>query len=191
MGENPFQSLGLVVRVWLEPEEVEGAWRQQSAGLHPDSSAGDREEFAQLNAARAELADPARRVKRVLGLIWPERSLGLAGLEPDLEPLWQEIQAWLPGARELAGRWQAAQSALAKALLSPAQMQALGELQRLLAAVGDALGEAENRARELDQRLVAGECGGELAEELERLRARFGWLGKWRAQLQEVAGELW
>lgn len=188
---SAFARLGLEARPWLDDEAVDAAWRERSVALHPDCGAGEREGFAGLATARLQLLDPARRIQALLGCQWPERTAGLAGLDADLEDLWRDLQQWLPAAREFAGRWQAARSALARALLGAEQMRRLAELQGHLGRVGSAWTAALERLRELDGRFVAGERDAALAEALERLRARFGWLAKWRAQLQELAGGLW
>ncbi|HBN73752.1 MAG TPA: Fe-S protein assembly co-chaperone HscB [Sutterella sp.] len=74
--ESAFSLLGLPARFSLSDEEIEGAWRERIALVHPDrfAAAGDAakrvaEQWAtRLNDAKRELTDPVTRAKALLAI---------------------------------------------------------------------------------------------------------------------------
>lgn len=65
--QDAFDLLGIEPRFDLDAGEVQRAWLTRAAQSHPDlAPAGGSADPAQLNQARAELADPERRANLLL-----------------------------------------------------------------------------------------------------------------------------
>lgn len=69
---DPFEILGLPRRFDLNEQALHRAWLARCAAVHPDRAADesdDGEAAAELNRARATLADPERRANALLRLL--------------------------------------------------------------------------------------------------------------------------
>ena len=70
--DDPFAALDLPRRYALDPAELDRAYLERAAALHPDVSAGDDDaprRAAELNHAKRTLEDPERRARALLALL--------------------------------------------------------------------------------------------------------------------------
>jgi curved DNA-binding protein CbpA len=175
---DPFETLGLPRRPWLEETVVRRAFQDRARALHPDAAGGDADQFAALNAACATLADPASRLR------WLAGGEVLPAMPSDMQTGFRVAE--LAGrAKALVAKAAGASNPLAKALLA-------GEaavLRKDLVAVEEALaglgGDLELRLLEMDARWPE-----VLAREIAALAGEYVFLGKWRGQLRDAALEL-
>jgi len=84
---DPFSTVGLERRPWLDAESIHAAFRERARQVHPDALNGNASEFARLTAARDLIVSPASRLKLLAHNHTGSRGnsgLPLSPLEPDL-----------------------------------------------------------------------------------------------------------
>ncbi len=65
---DDFEALGLPPRPYLDPDTVQGQFRDLAARIHPDRCGGDPEPLARLNNARKTLLSDAARLRHLLDI---------------------------------------------------------------------------------------------------------------------------
>ncbi len=179
---NAFALLGLPRIAALDDEALQKAWLAASRSAHPDQPGGDAARAAEINTAYETLQAPEKRLKHLLDLHEvPWRTVpiddAMMSLFGQLGPALQSVAAFLK-------RKQAANSALAKALLAPDEMR----LREQLEALGTTLDTERTALLEnlpvFDIRLSAGDTSA-LAD-LQILQARVAYFSKWQAQVREA-----
>lgn len=174
---NAYAILGIPERLLLTEDEVRTAFREAGKRVHPDAGGGEGE-FAALKEAQSLLASPSKRLRHWLELRGLEiETRGAIGGE--LMQLFSEVGAVNQQADALVRKREAAQSALAKALLE-------GETQVCREEVEAMIGK-------LDE-VIAGECAEfpkwemeyspEWKEQMELAVRNLTFLEKWRAGLR-------
>lgn len=81
---DAFAVMGLPRHPWVDASELKDKFRQAAAKLHPDSPAGDTASFHDLNEAFAILRNPAKRLRLLVALEFPEFN-GKATFVPDAD----------------------------------------------------------------------------------------------------------
>lgn len=100
---DAFDLLGMEARFDLDAEALERAWLQIAATLHPDVGDGDPQALAQLNQAKAALADPERRAGLLLARLGGPSKEADRTLPPAFLGEMMEIQESIEAARSEAG----------------------------------------------------------------------------------------
>lgn len=177
---DAFALLGLPRRPWLDPADVRTAFQERARARHPDAASGDEAAFAALNAAQGQLADPAARLRLLLG-----GDAAVPAAPPDAD-FGFRLGGHLRAVDDALGRARAAVNPITRALLR-------GELAALRAATADLEADlagrrraAEDRLRALDAAFASAPPGPELAA----LAAEFLYLQRWQSQLRARALEL-
>ncbi len=175
---------------WLDPASLKDAYHRQTLRSHPDTAAADNPQgaFAELNEAYQVLQDPKRRLYHLLELEGDAPSPGDQTVPQELHDLFPAIGALAQRANLFLEKMKAASNALSRSLLKP-QLLALqketAELREKIQALSDAT---------LDQlRVVNSSWGTNPPKELIRLTNlyfTFAYLGRWSAQLDEIAFQL-
>ncbi|HEX8077451.1 MAG TPA: DnaJ domain-containing protein [Chthoniobacterales bacterium] len=165
---------------WLDPAELKEVFHRKTLQQHPDSAPGDENAFAELNEAYQVLRDPKRRLHHLLTL---ENCAPPANqtVPADLQELFLQIGALNQETTQLLVKMRAASNPLSKSLLKADVVAAQKDVAELRAKVQQLNGAAEERLR--------GTAGKE-SEEISFLYQRFAYLGRWSAQLDELAFQL-
>jgi curved DNA-binding protein CbpA len=174
---------------WLDPAQLKEAFHRKTLTAHPDvAGPGETQDFAALNEAYQVLQDPRRRIQHLLSL---ENAAPLSenpAVPDDLQELFMSIGAVTQRASGVLQKAKTISNVLGRSLLQRELIgvnQDLGELRekagRLLQSALDELRDI-NAAWEGDR---AGQIPG-----LSRLSHRFAYLGRWMAQLDELAFQL-
>lgn len=174
---NAYAILGIPERLVLSEDEIRSAFREAGKRVHPDAGGGEGE-FAVLKEAQSLLSSPSKRLRHWLELRGSDiETRGAIGGE--LMELFSEVGAVNQRADALARKREAAQSALAKALLEAETQVCREEVETMIGKVDQA---------------IDGECGEfpkwEMAyspesRELMQLAVRnLTFLEKWRAGLR-------
>ena len=140
---DPFERLGLERRLAISEDELREAFRAAGKREHPDAG-GSGDGFSAVQEAFKLLSSPSRRLTAWMaakGITGDERG----AISPGLLDLFAKVGAALQKADDVTKRREAAQSALAKALLEPQVQLAREGLESALEAVASAMGNEEER----------------------------------------------
>lgn len=176
---DPFERLGLERRLAIAEDELREAFRAAGKREHPDAG-GSGEGFPAVQEAFKVLSSPSRRLKAWMeakGITGDERG----AISPGLLDLFAKVGAALQKADDVTKRREAAQSALAKALLEH-QVQLARE--GLEAALEEVAG-AKEKEEESFARIEAGEGDPALVSR------DLAFLEKWQAELKSRFAGLW
>ena len=165
---------------WLDPEALKEVFHRKTLEQHPDSARGAGGGFAELNEAYQVLQDPKRRLHHLLSL---ENSAPSAqqAVPQELQEVFLQIGALNQRTTQVLAKMRAASNPLSKSLLKAdvvAAQKEAGELRERVRQLNDAAEERLRRTKTED------------IEELLLLYQRFAYLGRWSAQLDELAFQL-
>ena len=149
-----------------------------AANRHPDAPGGDDEDFHLLQEAYKVLREPATRLRHLIELEFPNH-VPAGGHAPHAE-LFLRAGSAVQAARAVSQRLEKANSALARALLSPEIAEALRQIREACEAVRKADNELADELRALDAR-----WSDVSPDELSALASSFKFLARWQAQLSE------
>jgi curved DNA-binding protein CbpA len=167
-----FALLRLPRRAHLDAAELQAAWHAQSRAAHPDTPGGDARLAAEINAAHETLSSPEKRLKHLLELEGvPWRPIPISA---ELMQLFTQLGAQLQRATGLTQKKQQASSALAKALLAPAEMQMREDLEALGTRIHEQREQLLTHLPEQDW------------PQLQSIQATLAYLGKWQNQVREA-----
>ena len=175
---------------WLDPNSLKEAYHRKTLQTHPDSAAAERGEgdFAELNEAHQILQDPKRRLLHLLELEGHAPSSAHQSVPQELQDLFPAIGGLSQRANLVLEKRKATSNALSRSLLQPQLL----ELQKETSALREKLEALSDAA--LDQlRAVNLRWSTRSSEELAtvtKLYFTFAYLGRWSAQLDEIAFQL-
>jgi curved DNA-binding protein CbpA len=166
---------------WLDLAALKDAFHRKTLEQHPDTKqAGTEDQFALLNEAYQVLRDPKRRLQHLLQL----QGVGVAGQETipdDLQELFLQIGATNQRAKSLLEQLSGATTALSRSILKPKAIETQREVETLRAIVGNRMESAEQELRQTNATQI---------DALSALHLKFAYLGRWSAQLDELAFQL-
>ncbi len=174
---------------WLDPAQLKEAFHRRTLAAHPDvAGSGETQDFAELNEAYQVLQDPKRRIEHLLRL---ENATPLSespAVPDDLQELFMSIGAITQRASGVLEKAKTITNVLSRSLL-----------QRELIGVNKDLGELREKAGVLLQSALdelqninavwENDRAGQIPA-LSDLSQRFAYLGRWIAQLDELAFQL-
>lgn len=165
---------------WLDPTALKEVFHRKSLEQHPDATRGAEGEFAELNQAYQVLQDPKQRLHHLLLLADRVPSANQAA-PPDLEELFLQIGALNQGTSQLLAKMRATSNPLSKSLLQPEIVSAKKKMATLREKLRDLTDASEDQLRQV---------GAGQLNEISDLYQRFAYLGRWSAQLDELAFQL-
>jgi curved DNA-binding protein CbpA len=165
---------------WLDFAALKEVFHRKALEQHPDSTGGSESDFAKLNEAFQVLQDPKRRLHHLLTLEHRAPSAHQP-LPLELEEVFLEIGALSQAATQLLGKIRAASNPLSRSLLKEQVVAAHKEVDCLRDKVRKLHAAAEERLRQTETRQI---------DDILLLYQRFAYLGRWSAQLDELAFQL-
>ena len=165
---------------WLDPAALKEVFHRKTLEQHPDSGGSTEDDFAKLNEAYQVLLDPKRRLHHLLSSENRAPSASQA-VPPDLEHLFLEIGALNQVTTQLLTRMRDASNPLSKSLLAVQVVARQKEIGRLRDKVRELYDAAEAQLRQTGLKQI---------DEIAVLYQRFSYLGRWSAQLDELAFQL-
>jgi curved DNA-binding protein CbpA len=164
-------------RPWLDPAALKEVFHRKTLEQHPDLKEDAEGDFAKLNEAYQILQDPKRRLHHLLSL---ENRAPSPNQPPprELEELFLEIGLLNQTTTQLLGKMRGASNPLSKSLLKADVVTAQQDVARLRDKVRKLHDAAEERSRQIDPKQI---------DEIVLLYLRFAYLGRWSAQLDELA----
>jgi curved DNA-binding protein CbpA len=174
---------------WLDPVAVKEAYHRKTLQTHPDTAAPDREnDFAELNEAYQVLQDPKRRLHHLLVLENSAPPSSNQAIPRELQDLFLHIGASNQRANLLLEKLRTTSNALSRSLLKPQIVELQNEVRGLRDQVRNLDMTATERLREINSSWQNDRAGH--VAELSSLYARFAYLSRWSAQLDELAFQL-
>jgi curved DNA-binding protein CbpA len=175
---------------WLDPAGLKEVYHRQTLQSHPDTAAQDNPQgaFAELNEAYQVLQDPKRRLHHLLELEGRAPSSADQTVPQELHDLFPAIGALAQRANLFLEKMKAASNALSRSLLKPQLL----ELQKETAQLREKI-QVLSDAALAELRVVNSSWGANPSEELaalSNLYFTFAYLGRWSAQLDEIAFQL-
>jgi curved DNA-binding protein CbpA len=173
---------------WLDPAALKESYHRKTLQSHPDTAGPDREnDFAELNEAYQVLQDPKRRLHHQLDLENFAPSSNQT-IPRELQDLFLLIGASNQRANLLLEKLRTTSNALSRSLLKPQIVELQSEVRGLRDRVRNLDMSSTERLREINSSWQ-NDRAGQLAE-LSSLYAYFAYLGRWSAQLDELAFHL-
>ncbi len=180
---SSFEILELPVRLVVDPDSVESAWREKAKSEHPDAesnSEGSAENFsADLNRARQILLDPALRLEHWLQVHEVENTR-TSSLDEDTMSLFSLIGDAISAADAAIEKQKSATTALGKAVNASEAIKAqlgiqkqLGSIRTTIESAVDSFNELENSAAE------------QIFSQAVKTLAKLRFLKKWEAECQK------
>jgi curved DNA-binding protein CbpA len=165
---------------WLDPAALKEVFHRKTLEQHPDSVGSGEGDFAKLNEAFQVLQDPKRRLHHLLSL--EKRAPAAHQLPPpELEEVFLQIGALNQTTTQLLGKMRSASNPLSKSLLKADVVASQQDVARLRDKVRKLYDAAEERLRQIGTKQI---------DEILLLHQRFSYLGRWSAQLDELAFQL-
>jgi curved DNA-binding protein CbpA len=174
---------------WLDPSALKEAYHRKTLQTHPDTAAPERgNDFAELNEAYHLLQDPKRRLHHLLVLENCAPSSANQTIPGELQDLFLLIGASSQRANLLLEKIRTTSNALSRSLLKPQIIELQNEVGALREQIRNLEAAANERLRTIDSALENNRAGQ--VAELSNLYFRFAYLGRWSAQLDELAFRL-
>lgn len=184
-----FALLGQPRGPWLDPAALKEAYHRQTLASHPDTAVPEREnDFAELNEAYQVLADPKRRLHHLLSLENAAPLSANQAIPQELQELFLLIGALTQRAKGLQEKIRTASNALSRSLLKPQIVELEKEASDLRQKVRDLIDAANGQLRETNSAWQDDRPGQVVP--LSNLYITFAYLGRWSAQLDELAFQL-
>ena len=184
---NAFETLGLPVRLWIEPETLQSRFVELAAQWHPDTNpnpeAGAR--FQGLVGAHLLLRDPVKRLECVLQLESPGRAAGQTGIQitDELTDLFLNIATFNRQLQAFHAQQPATQSPLSRALLHSDRIALGHDLEQLSQKVEHHWQRCESQIHAADT--IWERRTPELLDSLGKVLSEMVFLQRWRVQLRE------
>jgi curved DNA-binding protein CbpA len=184
-----FALLGQPRAPWLDPAALKEAYHRQTLKSHPDTATpGRQNDFAELNEAYQVLQDPKRRLHHLLSLESDAPPSANQIIPQELQELFLLIGALTQRANELQEKIRTASNALSRSLLKPQIVELEKEASDLRQKVRDLNDAANVQLREINSAWQS-DRDRQFAP-LSNLYVTFAYLGRWSAQLDELAFQL-
>lgn len=180
---DPFVLLDLPRKLEFSSGELDERVRLASQQNHPDAG-GDGERFQEIRRAGDLLKSPASRIRTALdveGISFDERG----AIPHEVMDYFSPVAGVLEKVSAFTNERAKARSVLGKAVLDARVPALKGDLEKLIADLGELESSMVARFPEFDER-GWGECG----EEMMGVARGLVFVGKWMAQLREANGKL-
>ena len=184
-----FALLGQPRAPWLDPAALKEAYHRQTLQSHPDTATPDREnDFAELNEAYQILQDPKRRLHHLLTLENGAPPSANQAIPQELQELFLLIGALTQRANELREKIRTTSNALSRSLLKPQIVELEKQAGDLRQKIRDLIDAANVQLREINSAWQNDRA--RQFTPLSNLYFTFAYLGRWSAQLHELAYQL-
>jgi curved DNA-binding protein CbpA len=184
-----FALLGQPRAPWLDPAALKEAYHGQTLKSHPDTATPDREnDFAELNEAYQVLQDPKRRLHHLLTLENGAPPSANQAIPQEIQELFLLIGALTQRANALQEKIRTASNALSRSLLKPQIVELEKEASDLRQKVRQLIDAANGQLREMNSAWRNDPAGQVVPS--SNLYIMFAYLGRWSAQLDELAFQL-
>ena len=184
-----FALLGQPRVPWLDATELKEAFHRKTLQAHPDvATSNETGDFTMLNEAYQTLQDPKRRLHHLLSLENSTPSSAPQAIPAELADLFPVIGTMTQRANVLLQKMEATSNALAHSLLRRELIQVQAELKTLREKIEILSNESLAHLRQMNSEWAKNPA--QKISGLSELYFRFAYLGRWSAQLDELALKL-
>jgi curved DNA-binding protein CbpA len=174
---------------WIDPAALKEAYHRKTLQTHPDTAAQDHEsDFAELNDGYQVLQDPKRRLHHLLSLENCVPSSANQAVPQELQELFLLIGGLSQRANLLLEKNRTTTNALSRSLLKSQMVEMQTEVSSLREQVRALDDSATVELRQINSDWKH-DRDAQLGA-LSNLYFRFAYLGRWSAQLDELAFQL-
>jgi curved DNA-binding protein CbpA len=174
---------------WLDPAALKEAYHRKTLQSHPDTATPDGEsDFAELNEAYQVLQDPKRRLHHLLILENGAPPSANQTIPRELQELFLLVGALTQRANALLEKTRTVSNALSRSLLKPQIVELQKEVGDLREKIRNLNDTANEQLREINSAWQNDRAGQVVP--LSNLYFTFAYLGRWSAQLDELAYRL-
>jgi curved DNA-binding protein CbpA len=173
---------------WLDLGALKEVFHRKTLEQHPDSTRAAEGDFAKLNEAYQVLQDPKRRLHHLLELQGAPAAWTNQVVPWELQELFLQIGALNQGTNQLLEKIRAASNPLSRSLLKAEVVAAQKEVASLRNKVRELTEAADERLRQMNAGWLTNPTA-QIADTFA-LYLRFSYLGRWSAQLDELAFHL-
>jgi curved DNA-binding protein CbpA len=173
---------------WLDLAALKEVFHRKTLDQHPDSTRAAEGDFAKLNEAYQVLQDPKRRLHHLLELHGAPAAATNQVVPRELQELFVEIGALNQRTTPVLEKIRAASNPLSRSLLKGeviATQKAVASLRNKVRELTEA---ADERLRQMNPRWLSNPAAQ--TADASALYLRFSYLGRWSAQLDELAFQL-
>ena len=173
---------------WLDPEALKEVFHRKTLEHHPDiATPGSEGHFTELNEAYQVLQDRKRRLHHLLSLEGSAPSANQV-VPAELQELFLGLGALKQRADLLLEKKRTASNALSRSLLKPEVLSLQHDLEGMRKTLRGLLDSANEELRKLNARWLSDREGQIVG--LSELYLKFAYVGRWLAQLDELAFQL-
>jgi curved DNA-binding protein CbpA len=173
---------------WLDPAVLKEVFHRKTLEQHPDSTRAAEGDFARLNEAYQVLQDPKRRLFHLLEMHGARAASTDQVVPEELQELFLEIGALNQRTTQLLEKIRTASNPLSRSLLKSEVVAAQKNVASLRDNVRELTSAADERLRQLNPAWLTDPSA--LIADAAALYLRFSYLGRWSAQLDELAFQL-
>ncbi|MEK0445250.1 MAG: DnaJ domain [Verrucomicrobiota bacterium] len=185
---DPFETLSLPARPWIERSALQSRFHELAAQKHPDSSSHPESQaaFQALNEAHQILKNPVSRLRCLLEKEAPDQlqAAQSGGISPELSDRFLSVATLLRQVSAFCDQQTAARSPLAKAVLRSEHLALRSDVERALAQVNELWHRAETQIQAADSVWDRRTPG--ILSQLATLQHEMTFLQRWRLQLREA-----
>lgn len=171
----------------LDPAALREVFHRKTLEQHPDKSPGGEDEFASLNEAYQVLQDPKRRLHHLLaleGYVPPATQAA----SPELQEIFLGLGEFKQRADRFVKKAEQTSNGLSRSLLKVEALAVEQELTAWREKIAALLESAMKELNAIDAAWLSDRARQIPA--LSNLYLRFAYLGRWSAQLDEIAFQL-
>lgn len=188
--DDHFAAFALTPRPWIDLDALRETFARQSAELHPDKHqgkpaaelAGIEQRYAALNKAYQVLREPKERLLFLYQLETGGKPSDVQRIPPGTMDLFVEVGQLCQKIDTHLKAKAAATTALEKAGVMVAGLDAQEELTAMQQKLGDYTRKLDEELLALDAQWVAGE---KKPDQLETLYRKYSYVWRWQQQLEE------
>lgn len=188
--DDHFAAFALTPRPWIDLDALRETFARQSAELHPDKHqgkpatelAGIEQRYAALNKAYQVLREPKERLLFLYQLETGGKPSDVQRIPPGTMDLFVEVGQLCQKVDAHLKAKTAATTALEKAGVMVAGLDAQEELTAMQQKLGDYTRKLDEELLALDAQWVAGE---KKPDQLETLYRKYSYVWRWQQQLEE------
>jgi DnaJ-domain-containing protein 1 len=173
---------------WLDLAALKEVFHRKTLEHHPDSTRAAEGDFAKLNEAYQVLQDPKRRLHHLLELQGGPAASTNQVVPQELQELFLEIGEVNQRMIQLLEKIRASSNPLSRSLLHGEVVAAQKEVATLQSKVCELTNAANERLRQMNPGWLTNPAA-QIAD-TSALYLRFSYLGRWSAQLDELAFQL-
>jgi curved DNA-binding protein CbpA len=173
---------------WLDLGALKEVFHRKTLEQHPDSTGAAEGDFAELNEAYQVLQDPKGRLRHLLESRGASTASTNQIVPSELQELFLEIGGLNQRTTQILEKIRTASNPLSRSLLKAEVMAAQKDVASLRAKARQLTEAADERLREMNPGWLT-DPAAQIAE-TSALYLRFSYLGRWSAQLDELAFQL-